>query len=230
MADRTTGLAGTHVDSIFYCTWGTGLSQFTHISDIVEPSYAKTGVFTANRTQEFHGKGLDPLEIMVQYCQSNQIEIFWSLRMNDIHDSFDRWPELFSQFKKARPHLCFGTREVHPPYGSWSAWDYAHQEVRNRVFALFEDVCLRYDVDGIEMDFMRHLPHFKINGEGTDCTQKERNMMTKLLRRIRKMTKKSECNVIDQSSSLYGFPRLCPVIWPVAWPCQPGSKRSFSIC
>lgn len=58
------------------------------------------------------------------------------------------------------------------------------------MFALFEDVCLRYDVDGIEMDFMRHLPHFKINGEGTDCTQKERNMMTKLLRRIRKMTEK----------------------------------------
>jgi len=44
LVDRTIGLLGNHVDSIFYCPWITSLGQFTHMSQIGESFYAKTGV------------------------------------------------------------------------------------------------------------------------------------------------------------------------------------------
>ena len=34
-------------------------------------------------------------------------------------------------------------------------------EVREKVFRIFRDVCMRYDVDGIEMDFFRHPLYFR---------------------------------------------------------------------
>ena len=86
LADRTTGLVGTHVDSIFYCSWCAGFGQCTHVSELAEPFYATTGVFGANKTKDFHDKGLDPLQIMVEFCKANDIEIFWSMRMNDIQN------------------------------------------------------------------------------------------------------------------------------------------------
>lgn len=129
LADRTIGLLGTHVDSIFYCPWSTSLGQFTYMSQIGEPFYAKTGVVSANRTQDFHDQGLDPLQIMVDFCKANGIEIFMSMRMNDIHDAYPQWPELLSQFKKYHPELLFGSREAPPKYGFWSGLDYGRPEV-----------------------------------------------------------------------------------------------------
>ena len=188
LADRTTGLVGTHVDSIFYCSWSASLGLCTHMGHVAERFYARTGDYTANRTREFHDKGLDPLRIMVEFCKANDIEIFWSMRMNDIHDSYPQWSELVSQFKRDNPELLFGTPGGPPPFGRWSGLDYGRPEVRDRAFRLLEDVCRRYDVDGIELDFMRHMPHFRCNAEGEDCAQNERDMMTGLLRRVREMT------------------------------------------
>ena len=190
LADRTTGLVGTHVDSIFYCPWSTSLGLFTHISQIAEPFYAKTGVVSANRTKDFHGKGLDPLQIMVDFCKANEIEIFMSMRMNDIHDAYPQWPELLSQFKKDHPELLFGSREKPPAFGFWSGLDYGRPKVQQRAFKLLEEVCRKYDVDGIQLDWLRHPPHFQCSANGYDCTQVERDIMTGLHRRIRDMTER----------------------------------------
>ena len=186
--DRTTRLRNTHVDSIFYVSWSAGLGLCTHKSAVAEPFVAKTGVFETNMTQEYHEAGLDPLQIMIDFSRVNDIEIFWSMRMNDIHDADPRWPEMIPQFKKDHPQFLFGTQEQPPAFGCWSGFDYGRPEVRERAFRLLEDVCERYDVDGIEMDFLRHIPHFRCNAEGEDCTQKERDTMTGLLRRVRDMT------------------------------------------
>ena len=204
--DRTIPLLGTHVDSIFYCSWSTGLGLFTHMSEFVEPFYAKTGVYGANRPQEFHERGLDPLKIMVDFCRANDIEIFWSMRMNDIHDADPRWPEVMPQFKKDHPELLFGTQQKPPAFGKWSGLDYGLPEVRQRAFRLLEDVCRRYNVDGIEMDFARHFPHFSCNANGEDCAQHERDLMTGLLQRVRKMTEQ------------VGLERNCPILVAVRIP------------
>ena len=209
--DRTTGLVGTHVDSIFYVTWSGGLGHCTHMSDVAETFDATSGVFATNMTRQYHEAGLDPLQIMVDFGREHDIEIVWSMRMNDIHDADPRWTEMFPQFKKDHPQYLFGAPDEPPAFGRWSGLDYGEPEVRERAFRLLEDVCQRYDVDGIELDWMRHPPHFRCNTTGDDCTQAERDLMTDLMRRVRDMTEKAG---LDR-----GRPLLVAVRVPGSVPC-----------
>ncbi len=192
LAQRTTDLLGSQVDSIFYCTWSSGFGLFTHMTDVGERFTAKTGHFTTNLTKDFHDKGLDPLKIMVDFAKEHGLEIFWSMRMNDYHDGSTLYPEMFPRFKKEHPEYLFGTLE-NPPSGikdsrSWAGVDYGRMEVRERAFRIIQEVAENYDVDGIELDFFRHLAFFKKHAWGTPCGQEERNMMTGLIGRVRRMT------------------------------------------
>ena len=190
LADRTTPLVGTHVDAVFYCPWNVSLVRCTHISSVTEPFYANTGIFAKNQTRAFHEQGLDPLRLMVDFCRQQGIEIFMSMRMNDIHDAYPQWPEMLSVFKKEHPHLLFGSRANPPAYGFWSGLDYGQPEVRDRAFQILEDVCRRYDVDGIQLDWLRHPPHFRCSAQGLDCTPRELDIMNQFQRRVRDMTER----------------------------------------
>ncbi len=187
---RTTGLAGTNVDSIFYCTWSSGFGMFTHHTKIGEVFTCKNKPFNRNLTQEFMEQGIDPLQVMVDFCRDNGIEIFWSMRMNDVHDG--SYPDMVPQWKKDHPRLLFGSRDKRPPaIGDgrvWSGVNYGRQEVRDRAFAFIQEVCENYDIDGIEMDFFRHPVFFRSHAWGRRVNQRERDDMTALLRRVRDMT------------------------------------------
>ncbi|MBM3334671.1 hypothetical protein FJY63_08420, partial [Candidatus Sumerlaeota bacterium] len=185
---RTTALLGSQVDSIFYCTWSSGFGMFTHNSKVSEVFTAKTGVFSPNLTGAFIERGLDPLTIMVDFCHKNGIEIFWSMRMNDTHDVDPKYPELFPQFKKDHPEFLVGSKERPCKFGRWTSVNYECPEVRDRAFAFFQDVCTRYEVDGVEMDFFRHPTFFKSVATGGEASQQETDMMTDLVRRVRKLT------------------------------------------
>jgi hypothetical protein len=110
------------------------------------------------------------------------------MRMNDTHDSADA--ALLCQWKKEHPEYLMGTREDKFPYGGgrWSALNYALPEVRERMFRILEDVCTRYDVDGVELDFFRHPVYFRPQMSGEAVTQEHCDVMTGLLRRVRAMT------------------------------------------
>jgi hypothetical protein len=54
-----------------------------------------------------------------------------------------------------------GNRDVQ----SWSAYDYAHPEVREYFLGLIETVCERYDIDGVDLDWLRHPFFFRFGGE-----------------------------------------------------------------
>ena len=109
-------------------------------------------------------QGTDPLKIMVDFCKKNDIEIFWTIRMNDIHDAYYDSIFDFNEFKKAHPEYLVGTKEDPPRFGPWSAVDYGHEKVRELSLRYIEEVCQNYDIDGIELDFMRHETYFKRNG------------------------------------------------------------------
>ena len=83
---RTLPLLGSQVDSIFYCTLSSGFGLFTHNTKVGEVFNKKVGIVPYNITRELIDKGTDPLQIMVEFCRKNGIEIFWSMRMNDTHD------------------------------------------------------------------------------------------------------------------------------------------------
>ncbi len=194
---RTTGVLNTHVDTIVYCTWSSGFSYFTHntkagvpfVSTAEEPGKGPGSGFSNNKAQALFDKGLDPLTIVTEFCRDKDIEIFWSMRMNDIHDAWGAWysPHLFPPVKEAHPEWLVGTKEKRPPNGSWTSVDFTVPEIRDMAFSFFEEVCNNYDVDGIELDFFRHPVYFKRYAWEGVTTPEERAMMTDLLQRIRTM-------------------------------------------
>jgi hypothetical protein len=186
---RTAPLAGSQVDSIFYCTWSSGFGLFTHLTKAGQIYTGREGRYTNNCMPEFVRKGIDPLKVMTDFAHENSMELFWSFRVNDTHDGSrtDYGPIMFraNRLKQQHPEWLIGSKDKPPRYGSWSAVDFSVPEVRDLAFRFCEEVGQNYDVDGIEMDFFRHAFFFKCSGAGKPCGAEELGQMTALVRRIR---------------------------------------------
>ena len=188
---RTTPLRGSQVDTIFYST-AACFPSFSHNTKVGEVFTCREKNYRHNSVPALIAQGTDPLRIMVKHCKKNAIEIFWSLRVNDTHDSSSAWygPVLFTQFKKDHPECIVGSKTKRPKHGSWSSVDYAQPAVRDLCFRIVEEVCQNYDVDGIEFDFFRHACFFKTVANGQPARQEELDMMTGLMRQVRAMTER----------------------------------------
>ncbi len=200
LALRTAPLANTQVDSIFYCTWSSGFGVFTHDTKVGQVFDIKKGIddkgvnrFAGNVTADFIEAGTDPLKIVAGFCRENEMEVFWSMRMNDTHDGSSAWygPVMFAvnQLKNEHPEWLIGERGERIRHGAWSAVDYGVAEIRDLAFRYVEEVCQNYDIDGVELDFFRHPVFFQSAANGTPCSQQERDEMTGLMRRIRQMAR-----------------------------------------
>ena len=67
--------------------------------------------------------------------------------------------------------------------------NYGRREVRQFVFRFIRDVCERYDIDGVQLDFLRNPILFrKHTRDGKPAGQRELDAMTGLVRRIWRMT------------------------------------------
>lgn len=189
---RTAPLAGSQVDSIFECTISSGFSLFTHFTKIGQLFTTTEGRFANNQISALAERGIDPLKIKVQFCTQNNIEIFWSMRMNDTHDGAhaDYGPIMFraNKLKNEHPEFLLGTRDAPPKFGAWTAVNYSRPEIRELAFRYIDEVCHRYDIDGIELDFFRHSVFFPSTSRGQTATDEELSAMTNLMRRIRAMT------------------------------------------
>lgn len=177
----TSGLAGSHVDSIAYSTVG-GLTFWhdSHVGQVVG-----RGVFDALRKT----RGIDPLELQIEFARDNGMEILWSMRMNDTHDQVDVWNWMMPQWKRDHPEMLVGDAATKYEWGAgnWTALDYNHAAVADYIFEIVEDVAKRYALDGIELDFYRGEPFFKQQLLGEPVTQQQRDRMTELMRRMSRM-------------------------------------------
>ncbi|MFQ5811527.1 MAG: family 10 glycosylhydrolase, partial [Armatimonadota bacterium] len=196
LAQRTTGLVGSHVDTIAYCTISAGFSHFTHRTEagtVLTHSPSDFGIQPDKRniTKDLIDLGTDTLHSVLEFAHGRGIEVFWSMRMNDTHDAAHK-PEkpyfLFPPLKVEHPDWLVGDHVKRTPYGRWSSVDYARPEIRDLAFRFIEEVCRNYDVDGVELDFFRHMCYFRSVARGGQASQDERDMMTELLRRVRTMT------------------------------------------
>lgn len=194
LKQRTSPLANSHVDSIFYCTWSSGFGLFTHNTKVGQVFDTKEGMFTNNLVRTFLEKGIDPLRVMTDFGRTNDIEVFWSMRMNDTHDGSRAayGPIMFraNNLKLEHPEYLIGSKDKRQKYGAWSAVDYGVSEIRDLAFRYCEEVCQNYDIDGIELDFFRHAFLFKCSSRGESCGETELKQMTELIRRIRTMTER----------------------------------------
>ena len=175
------------IDSVFFCNTHS-FNLFTHNSEITEVFTDQTGQFQNNRTAALIEQGTDTLKLAIEACRKRDIEIFWSLRMNDIHDSWT--PQLVSKWKKDNPSMLMGLPydahlfPVSDPRSFWSFVDFSHKKVRDQIVAIVKDVLARYDVDGIDLDFLRHTCYFKETRLHQPVTFEHRAMLTDMVKQI----------------------------------------------
>jgi len=190
---RTAPLAGSFVDSIFYCTWSSGFGLFTHDTKVGEVFASKEDLFSKNLAPAMLAAGTDPLRVVAEFGRKQNIEVFWSFRLNDTHDGSGAGygPIMFraNRLKREHPEWLIGDPQHRPKFGAWSAVDFTRAEIRDLAYRFVEEVCRNYAVDGVEIDFFRHPVFFKRAAQaGTECNDEERALMTDLIRRIRTMT------------------------------------------
>ncbi len=190
LAVRLKHVLATQVDTIFYCTTQS-FNYHTYRTEVGEVFLSREGAFEHNNMQALIDAGTDPLQLAVEFGHANSIEVFWTLRMNDIHDAFT--PPLWPQWKTDHPDALLGERgdwEKHPPGSQqrwWSGVDFAREDVRDRTKELIQEVALDYDVDGIDLDWLRHPIHFAETLRGEPVPPEKAALITQLVRDVREM-------------------------------------------
>jgi hypothetical protein len=127
-----------------------------------------------------HEAGVDPYRIWAARCREKGVSPWFSMRMNDVHDVHDPAYGGLSRFWREHPEY----RRVPGSAGrNWSeaAFDYAHREVRDYHLSFVKDLADGYDVDGIELDWMRFPCHLKQGREREDA-----HFITEFMREARK--------------------------------------------
>ncbi|MBR4222655.1 MAG: hypothetical protein IKR81_15960 [Victivallales bacterium] len=183
----------TEVTTISYCPVTAGFCHVTlptQVGDQLLKS-VREGDTRHNCSSELFAQGTDPLKLAVEYARDHKLEIFASFRMNDTHDAAHRastpFP-LFPKFKEEHPEVLFGSEDKRSPLCNWSAVDYAQPLVRQRLLGLVEETCQRYELDGVECDFMRHAQLFKSVGWGGKASQEELDILTEMMTKLRAIT------------------------------------------
>jgi len=107
--------------------------------------------------------GVDAFEVWFAQCREIGLRPWISLRMNDCHE-----PDAETSF--LRSDFFYEAREkgwmIGGEYGYFRyCFDYGVPEVREKMLAYIEEQLLRYDVDGLELDWMREITCFKEQGK-----------------------------------------------------------------
>ncbi len=129
----------------------------------------------------------DLFALRYRLCRKYGVEMWHSVRMNDVHWTPDESLPHHSRFWKEHPEF----RRAAYRKGLSSIWDdqaldFSHPEVRDYTFALIAEY-LEKECDGIELDFLRSYPYFLPGGSDAG-----RPLMTELMRRIKAETEKAE--------------------------------------
>ncbi len=118
---------------------------------------------TANAYAAYMAAGGDMVEVFVQRCRRNGQTPFISFRLNDSHGhefvsmapkDIQSWAwHVFSPIHVNHPEWRIGS-DLNDWNGRVLNW--AVPAVRRHKFAFIEELCEQYDIDGFELDFMRH--------------------------------------------------------------------------
>ena len=194
LAVRMKPTLDTQVDSVFYCTGAT--TMFSHQAKVGEVygKHTPEGIegFPAHikgNIEALAELGTDALALVVKFCHENGQEVFFTHRINDIHDSFLDWE--LTTWKREHPEYLMGKPadlEKYPtadPRKRWTALDFEIQEVRDYLIAIIDDVLARYDVDGIEIDYFRSPCFFRSTMMFQPATPEQVEILTGFQRRVR---------------------------------------------
>ena len=103
--------------------------------------------------------GCDSNDYLLKRARENGMEAWITIRMNDQHGTWVEKSPGHSQLWMDHPEMR--TQTCAPQSGL----SFEHPQVREMMFNVIKENLELYDVDGIILDWMRHVPHFN-DGEG----------------------------------------------------------------
>lgn len=126
-----------------------------------------------------HQEGVDYPTRVIARCRQREMSPWISLRMNDCHENDVPNHPFHGSFWVKNPQL---RRQNCTGYFA-SCLDFAQREVRDYYMALIKETLDRYDVDGLELDFMREPYVFSADKEKEGTP-----ILTAWLREVRQRT------------------------------------------
>ena len=170
-------LEKSHVDALFWCD-GAGGNTANYDSKVLERTGVRSGK-PRTYIDKWIDEGNDPPKVVVREARKRGLDVFYSFRINDIHDSFI--PDEMPTFKVKNPQWMIGERKYGNVTSFKSALNFAVPEVRELKFRVIEELFQKYDFDGLEIDFLRSAPYFLPGEEAQNA-----HLLTELLQRVRK--------------------------------------------
>lgn len=127
--------------------------------------------------------GGDPLREALATTRKMGKRFVASFRMNDSHYVYnENWPT-HNNFWRAHPEYRLGNEKSKSPVsGTTAIFNYSHAEVRDFYYAVLEELCTKYDLDGVELDLQR-APRYFPDAD----VDRGRAVMTAHIGRIREM-------------------------------------------
>ena len=155
-------IARVGVDTLSTVIWDRFFSMVP-TSAVPEPNFRYAPLLDA---------GHDPLAIMLKRCRARRIEFLGCLRMNDRHSGGSMANK--GQFIKDHPEWRL--------QGAPGGMNYAEKGGRSQLLKYLDEILGRYNLDGIEFDFMRHCHVFE-HGTG----EKNAHLLTDFVRKTRRL-------------------------------------------
>jgi hypothetical protein len=125
------------------------------------PTKVGTVVPIAKRLCDAHAAGVDPFGMLIDGLRGAGKEVFATLRMNDVHnpDAVDAWN--LPKVRRDHPDCIVDAEGVAKGEGGWMSYclDYSREEVRSYMLAVIEEIAGQYDLDGLQLDWMRFPRH-----------------------------------------------------------------------
>ena len=149
--------------------------------EIPKEAWNKLGLNMSNNLAWLTRDGIDPVKLVMDRARLRGMEAILSFRMNELHDVDKPSSPLLSPFWKAHPEYRVGG------YEGWGkeALNYAIPAVRDYFVAILKEVVERYDLDALELDYMRFPYYFPFH---PDSMETYARITTSFVERVRRMT------------------------------------------
>ncbi len=125
--------------------------------------------------------GTDIIELSLQRARQHGLEAFITMRMNDLHftDTTMHCSRAQNGFWINHPEYYV---QDHPGWHAYGALNFAHQQVRDYKLNLIREMCGKYDLDGLDLDFMRFIVYFPYEEGGRHLAK-----MTDFVKKVREI-------------------------------------------
>ena len=193
---RTMAILGSQVDSIFYHSTRGMKVYYEHGAFKTLYEFPSPNNQTAIRNGKalIANSGKDALDVMVDFAHEHDLEIFYSNRMNDVHDWYT--PEILSTIKVRHPDYTLGHAEAEEGTspeetlklmlkgkGPKTGLNFELAVIRDLTVEAMRQVCRNSDIDGIDLDYFRSPGLFPV-----PVGAEHAELLNDMMRKMRAMT------------------------------------------